>query len=147
MKTIFENVIKKGGYDLTALLAKVDAYHIEGKLTDAEREELYALARTAPKAQYDLKVEIEHLWAAVRALQGGNTPSEDNGNEGKRKIYPWKQPTGAHNAYKLGGMMLYTDGEVYKSLMDNNVWSPDVYPNGWEKLDGIPDGWELAEEE
>lgn len=31
-----------------------------------------------------------------------------------------------------------------ESLLDNNVWSPDVYPNGWEKLDGIPDGWEIV---
>lgn len=132
MKTIFENVIKKGGYDLTALLAKIDAYHIEGKITDAERDELYALARTAPQAQYDLKVEIEHLWAAVRALQGGNTPSEDNGGSaGSDAVAAWKQPTGAHDAYMVGDKMLYTDGKVYKSLLDNNVWSPDVYPNGW----------------
>ena len=147
MKTIFENVIKKGGYDLAAILAKIDTYHIEGKLSDAERDELYALARVKPEANYDLKAEIEHLWAAVKALQNDDISSEGNGNEGKRKIYPWEQPTGAHNAYKLGGMMLYTDGEVYKSHLDNNVWSPDVYPDGWEKLDGIPDGWELAEEE
>jgi hypothetical protein len=124
MKTIFENVIKKGGYDLTALLAKVDAYHIEGKLTDAEREELYALARTAPNAQYDLKVEIEHLWTAVRELQNGEKPSDE--------IKEWKQPTGAHDAYMIGDKVIYTDGNIYKSLIDNNVWSPDVYPNGWE---------------
>ena len=45
MKSIFENVIKKGGYDLTALLAKIDTYHIEGKLTDSERDELYRKIR------------------------------------------------------------------------------------------------------
>ena len=124
MKTIFENVIKKGGYDLTAMLAKVDAYHIEGKLTDAEREELYALARTDPNAQYDLKAEIEHLWSAVRELQNGEKPSDE--------IKEWMQPTGAHDAYMIGDKVIYTDGNIYKSLIDNNVWSPDVYPNGWE---------------
>ena len=124
MKTIFENVIKKGGYDLTALLSKVDAYHIEGKLTDTEREELYALARTAPEAQYDYKSEIERLWAAVRELQNGENPSDE--------VKEWKQPTGAHDAYMIGDKVIYTDGNIYKSLIDNNVWSPDVYPNGWE---------------
>ena len=124
MKTIFENVIKKGGYDLTALLSKVDAYHIEGKLTDTEREELYALARTAPEAQYDYKAEIERLWAAVRELQNGENPSDE--------VKEWKQPTGAHDAYMIGDKVIYTDGNIYKSLIDNNVWSPDVYPNGWE---------------
>lgn len=146
MKTIFENVIKKGGYDLTTMIAKIDAYHIEGKLTDAERDELYTLARTAPEAQYDYKGEIERLWAAVRELQNGDISSEGNGDVGKRKIYPWKQPTGAHNAYAFDAMMLYTDGDVYQSLLDNNVWSPDVHPAGWKKLDGIPDGWKLVEE-
>jgi hypothetical protein len=31
-----------------------------------------------------------------------------------------------------GGVMRYTDGKTYKSLIDNNVWSPDTYPAGWE---------------
>ena len=135
MKTIFENVIKKGGYDLTAMIAKIDAYHIEGKITDAERDDLYALARTTPEAQYDLKVEIERLWAAVRALQNSGS-SDDTTNDStngttSEAVAAWKQPTGAHDAYMRGDKMVYTDGKVYKSLIDNNVWSPDVYPNGW----------------
>ena len=130
MKTIFENVIKKGGYDLTTMLAKIDAYHIEGKLTDQERDELYALARTAPEAQYDYKGEIERLWAAIRELQNGSTSNETE-NE---TIAEWKQPTGAHDAYKSGDKVIY-GGKVYKSLIDSNVWSPDVYPNGWELVE------------
>ena len=59
MKQIFENIIKRGGYDLTRLLKKIDSYHIEGKLTDAERDELYAQARQTPEAQYEVKAEIE----------------------------------------------------------------------------------------
>ena len=27
------------------------------------------------------------------------------------------------------------DDEVYKSLIDNNVWSPKDYPQGWEKYE------------
>lgn len=127
MKTIFANVIKKGGYDLTAMLAKIDAYHIEGKITDAERDELYSLARTAPEVQYDYRGEIERLWAAVKALQGGTTSGG-----GDDTITDWKQPTGGHDAYMAGDKIIYTDGKVYKSLIDNNVWSPEVYPAGWE---------------
>ena len=25
------------------------------------------------------------------------------------------------------------NGQVYVSLIDNNVWSPDDYPQGWQK--------------
>ena len=131
MKTIFENVIKKGGYDLTALLAKVDSYHIEGKLTDEERNELYALARTSPEAQYDIKAEIEQLWAAVKALQGGGDSYE--GETESEVVAEWKQPTGVQDSYMTGAKVLY-NGRVYKSLIDYNVWSPDVYPAGWEEV-------------
>lgn len=47
----------------------------------------------------------------------------------------WKQPTGAHDAYNTGDIMRYPDknGQLYKSLIDGNVYSLDVYPAGWEK--------------
>jgi len=51
--------------------------------------------------------------------------------------YPvWKQPTGAHDAYKIGDRVhfpLITD-PVYESLINANSWSPTVYPAGWKKL-------------
>ena len=45
MKTVFEKVIRRGGYDLGGLLQRIDEYHVEGKLTDGEREELMGMAR------------------------------------------------------------------------------------------------------
>ena len=46
--------------------------------------------------------------------------------------YPvWSQPTGAHDAYNIGDVVNY-NGTLYKSLIDGNVYSPDVYPTGWE---------------
>ena len=44
-------------------------------------------------------------------------------------IGPWRQPLGAHDAYKAGDKV-YFNGHVYVSKIDNNVWSPDSY--GWE---------------
>lgn len=129
MKNIFESVIERGGYDLTAILDKIDKYHIEGKLTDEERDELYSLARKEPKAQYNYDTEIEKLWNAVRALQNGETTGGDTNT-----VSDWKQPTGAHDAYMSGDIIKYTNGKTYKSVIDNNVWSPDAYPNGWEEV-------------
>lgn len=46
--------------------------------------------------------------------------------------YPvWSQPTGAHDAYNTGDIVNY-NGTLYKSLIDGNVYSPEVYPAGWE---------------
>ena len=53
------------------LLEKIDKYHIERRLSDAERDRLYSMAREAPKANYDFALEIEKLWAAIRELKGG----------------------------------------------------------------------------
>lgn len=39
-------------------------------------------------------------------------------------IGEWKQPQGAHDAYKKGDKAIYKD-EVYVSLVDDNVWGPD----------------------
>ena len=46
----------------------------------------------------------------------------------------WKQPTGAHDAYNTGDIVRYPDkeGQLYKSTIDGNVYSPDAYPQGWE---------------
>lgn len=50
------------------------------------------------------------------------------------EIPVWKQPTGAQDAYNKGDKVHYpdADGPVYVSTIDNNVWSPDAYPQGWE---------------
>jgi len=53
--------------------------------------------------------------------------------------WEWVQPTGAHDAYPLGARVLYYS-DVYESLIDANVWAPDVY--GWKNLTApITDAW------
>lgn len=128
MKTIFENVIKRGGYDLSGLLKKIDSYHIEGKLSDTEREELYALARKKPEALYNVKDEINMLWAAIRAIQE-NQPEDPEDPEDEWPEFV--QPTGAHDAYQIGDRVTY-NGKKYICKYPNCVWSPDVLPDAWD---------------
>ena len=50
--------------------------------------------------------------------------------------YPeWVQPTGGHDAYNTGDIVMY-NGTAYRSLIDGNVWAPDAYPQGWEVYSG-----------
>lgn len=50
------------------------------------------------------------------------------------ETYPeFVQPTGAHDAYQIGDRVLY-NGKVYESTIANNAYSPDAYPQGWEKV-------------
>ncbi len=46
-------------------------------------------------------------------------------------IATWVQPLGASDAYNKGDEVMY-NGAHYKSLIDNNVWSPETYSQGWE---------------
>lgn len=67
------------------------------------------------------------------------------GSEGTESIYThitvtpsgweeWQQPTGAHDAYALGYIVMDPeDGQAYESLVDNNVWGPPhEQPQFWE---------------
>ena len=62
---------------------------------------------------------------AVKALW---TPVAEPG-----EIPVWKQPTGAQDAYQEGDRVYYPtkDDDIFVSLVNDNVWPPDVY--GWRK--------------
>lgn len=48
-------------------------------------------------------------------------------------VAEFKQPTGAHDAYKKGDKVLF-NGKVYKSKIDANTFSPDQFADGWEEV-------------
>ena len=48
-------------------------------------------------------------------------------------VAEFKQPTGAHDTYKKGDKVLF-NGKIYKSLIDNNAYSPADYAQGWEEV-------------
>lgn len=43
---------------------------------------------------------------------------------------PWVAPTGAHDMYKEGEYMIWTDGTIKKCVQDTN-FSPDEYAQAW----------------
>ena len=138
MYSTFVGVIEQGGYDLTALLRNIDAYHIEGKLTDTERTELYTLARQAAEPDYNVKLEIEGMWAAMRDLHSRISVLENLGSgseEEPEETWPeFAQPTGVQNAYQRGDKVTYKC-KHYECVMNNCVWAPDVYPDAWIEAD------------
>lgn len=46
---------------------------------------------------------------------------------------PWQQPDST-NPYMIGDRVTYK-GKVYESLIDNNVWAPDAYHQGWKEIE------------
>ena len=68
------------------------------------------------------------------AAESGETEEPAEPDTGD--TYPeWVQPTGAHDAYNTGDIVMY-NGTAYRSLIDGNVWAPDAYPQGWEVYSG-----------
>lgn len=50
----------------------------------------------------------------------------------RNHAYPWALPSGAHDLYKAGEFMTYTDGFIYKCLSDT-AFAPDQAAVFWEK--------------
>lgn len=47
-------------------------------------------------------------------------------------IPEWEQP-GSTNGYMTGDKVKF-EGKIYESIIDNNVWSPAAYPQGWKEI-------------
>lgn len=59
--------------------------------------------------------------------------------------YPiWTQPLCAVDAYNIGDIVSYND-KLYKSIINANVWAPDVYPAGWEEYTESTGGGDSGE--
>lgn len=59
--------------------------------------------------------------------------------------YPiWTQPLCAVDAYNIGDIVSY-NGKLYKSIINANVWAPDVYPAGWEEYTESTGGGDSGE--
>lgn len=130
IKNIFEQTIQRGGFNLAEMLERIDLYNVETKLTDEERESLYALAREHAAPQYNYDSEIEAIWAAIRELQ--QAQEEGGGTEPTDEWPEYVQPTGAHDAYQVGDKITW-NGKHYICIFANCVWPPADYPAGWQE--------------
>lgn len=138
MKSIFDKVIARGGYDLNGILKRIDEYHIEGKLTDEERVHLMAAARGDATPGMDVKQEIQLLWAAVREIRAELAADSGEADEDidEADVPEYQTPTGAHDAYYNGRICRY-NGQLYMCVAPDGVacvWSPDAMPDYWQVM-------------
>lgn len=136
MRKIFENVIKNGSYKLEDMLGKISTYNVQGRLSDADRMELEAMAREHASAGSEidmLKLLLEHE-ARIRVLEGnGEANTPENGAVQLNPEYVVGTPTVAGDRWSWGGKN-YT--VVGATAANPCVWSPDGYPAYWQ-LDEI----------
>ena len=65
--------------------------------------------------------------------EDSGTIPEPEPEPGPTEPAEWKQPTGGHDAYKIGDRVKFK-GSIYESTINNNTWSPEAYPAGWKKV-------------
>lgn len=141
MKSIIENVIKSGKFELNDILKKIDTIWTQGSIVDDDRTTLIALAqeRAKPENTYaplqqqidNLADELSALAERVTLIEKG-TPQKPPQPEEEWKEF--KQPAGEHNAYYRGAKITF-EGKRYICIAPEGiacVWSPAAYPAYWE---------------
>ena len=130
MYKIIKNVIESKDYKLEDILYKIDKMYIQDRITETEKIELDNLARENANAEnsYSIQKQLENIFERIEALEYKNKP-EETVEEYKEYV----QPTGVHDAYKEGDKITYKD-KKYICKIDNCVWSPEIYPQGWEEV-------------
>lgn len=136
MYIITKGVIDSGNYELNSILDKISTLWVKGSITDSQKTELETMARNkalpqntyAPlQEQIDIIFkELKVLTERISALEGGEVPPSEE--------YPlFVQPTGTHDAYNTGDKVTFND-KRYECVIDNCVWSPEAYPQGWQLI-------------
>ena len=141
MYEIIKNVIESKDYELKDILYKINKMWIESAITEDEKTELDNLARENAKAENSyapLQEQIENIYTELDKIKADiNLLKNQEGTEEPTEPvdeYPeYVAPSGAHDAYNTGDKVTY-NGKKYVCKMDSCVWSPDVYPQGWEEV-------------
>lgn len=64
-------------------------------------------------------IDAPSLWAKVLIPDANVIPE-------------WEQPNST-NPYMMGDKVMF-NGQAYESVIDNNIWSPADFPQGWKEI-------------
>lgn len=139
MFATFQTIINAGGYDLADLTERIKTMYAMGELTEDEMKQLLEQAQTnanpddsyAPLADRVKAIEEWETTIEERLSKLESGSSTDPG-EPADEWPEYVQPTGAHDAYHVSDKITY-NGKHYTCAMDNCVWTPDAYPQGWHE--------------
>jgi hypothetical protein len=133
MYTITKNVIESKNYELSDMLKKLDTLWVQGSITDAEREELIALARQNAEVQQSIDIlsKLEELDKRVKTLEDAQTDVPDK--EPSEATYPEYE----QGKWYYAGDKVTFDGNVYECIAPDGqvcTWSPSEYPAYWKQV-------------
>ena len=129
---------------------QVENYILSEDVSDEEKSHWMSLFEpfrvgvhypSGKRIQYDGKVyEVIQTHKSQADWLPSVTPSlfkvimQNETEDGEEVVHDWEQPT-ATTYYNLGDKVRFK-GEIYESTINNNVWSPETYPQGWKMIGG-----------
>ena len=130
-KSILENVIKSGKFDLERATRLIESGYLDGSYTEAEREELLSMRdqhlkpeSQAPEMQ-EVLIRLEERYAALEARVAkleGNGEAEPGEEEAYPAWHPWNGIPGS--GYQHGDKVTH-NGVTYESTYHGeNTWEP-----------------------
>lgn len=138
----FQTIINAGGYDLEDIAQRIKTMYVVGELTEDEMEQLFGQAQDNAKpddsyAPLADRVKAIEEWETtieerLSKLESGSSTDLGEPEEPGDEWPEYKQPTGAHDAYRVGDKITY-NGKHYTCVLDGCVWTPDTYPQGWQE--------------
>lgn len=137
MFEVIKNVINSKDFELKEILYKINVMYVEGTIGEEQKEELDNMARENAKPENSyapLQKQIDDLAERVAKLENKENTENTEDTEVIEEYPEYVQPTGGHDAYKIGDKITY-NGKKYECLIDNCVWTPDVYPQGWRLIE------------
>lgn len=143
-----KEIVAKQNEDLKGLIGIIYA----GSLTDEQRASINSIYPTWAEGTAYKKDDIVNYDNNLYKIVQDHTSQADwkpsatpaiytpylnvtvETDEGEVEIInDYKQPTGGHDAYQKGDKIMF-NGKTYVSTIDNNVYSPTDYPQGWAEL-------------
>ena len=110
---------------------------VENAVEINENPEAIRIWQPGAYAVNDVRMYEGIPYKCVQAHDGAWEPSETPAlwmqyhGTSATSARPWVAPAGAHDMYKNGEWMIWTDGTVYQCKADT-VYSPADYPAAWE---------------
>lgn len=139
---IIKQLIENGKIDMMEAKKRASILFAKGYITDDQLTELESLAEINPNGtaekgyQYQINILADNIKKEISRLdeQINILVREQTGKDLENSNIPaFVQPIGTHNAYKKGDQVKFM-GKIYESLIDDNVWAPSDYIEGWKVI-------------
>lgn len=150
MYKMIKEVLEAKGYKLDEITKKIEKRCLENKITEAERDELIAIANKNASAENEkastdnqikaifenmaeMALKIKMLEAEIATLKGEEITPEET------EEYPsWEKWNGIDVIPYQTDSKVTHNGVKYISMVDNNFWepgAPGVYENIWKQVE------------